>query len=108
MTRGTVVVLGHTGLNVGAGMTGGVIYLFTEGDPVENKINRSYVEAAPVEGNEAMTALKSLLERHSALTGSLRARGILDDFDRLSGSFRRVVPLRSYAPGYVARDGTSS
>jgi glutamate synthase (NADPH/NADH) large chain len=94
MTRGTVVVLGHTGFNVGAGMTGGVIYLFTQGDPVEEKINRSYVEVAPVEGNEAMTALKSLLERHSALTGSLRASGILDDFDRLSGSFRKVVPLR--------------
>ncbi len=92
MTRGTVVVLGDVGYNVGAGMTGGVIYVFDEKNILSRKIDRTYVASKDVEERE-ITGLKSLLEIHYRHTESPRAEMILNDFKRLVRHFRKVVPM---------------
>jgi glutamate synthase (NADPH/NADH) large chain len=93
MTRGTVIVLGEVGQNVGAGMTGGVIYLYDCRAGLETKLNRSYVRMAPLEYAREGQLLRSLIEKHFRHTGSPQAQGILNDFEESIRCFRKVVPL---------------
>ena len=84
MTGGTALVLGPTGFNLGSGMTGGVVYLL---DPDESRLNRQYVQALPLDDEDA-AAVEALLAEHAAETGSRRARDLLATFD--PGRFARV------------------
>jgi glutamate synthase domain-containing protein 3 len=88
MTRGTVVVLGPHGRNLGAGMTGGEAYLL---DPDERLVNTELVELAPLERGDR-ERLVGLLERHTRVTGSPRAAALLERLDESLGRFRRLVP----------------
>ena len=88
MTRGTVVVLGPHGRNLGAGMTGGEAFLL---DPDERLVNGDLVELEPLERGDA-ERLVELLERHVRLTGSPRAEMLLAERDAALGRFRRLVP----------------
>jgi glutamate synthase domain-containing protein 2/glutamate synthase domain-containing protein 1/glutamate synthase domain-containing protein 3 len=77
MTGGTALVLGPTGFNLGAGMTGGRVYLLDH-DPA--MLNVDYVAASPLDaGDEA--GVRALLEEHTAHTGSPLGRALLDAFD---------------------------
>ncbi len=93
MTRGTVVVLGEVGHNVGAGMTGGMIYIFYEDSKLITRISRLYVRLAELE-EEEIDRLKTMIENHYRYTGSIRAGEILSDFRKSQGIFRKVVSLR--------------
>ncbi|MDH5202246.1 MAG: glutamate synthase large subunit, partial [Nitrospirota bacterium] len=93
MTRGTVVVLGKVGYNVGAGMTGGVIYIFDENDKIKNRLDNSNVKALGLEEEQDMQNLKSLIENHYRYAGSPRAGEILHSFDSLLKHFYKVVPI---------------
>ena len=95
MTRGTVVVLGEAGYNVGAGMSGGIIYIYDESDSLIYKLNHSYVQPLPLAGGEEARELKSFLERHYEYTGSARALEILNSFESALHLFKKVVPESS-------------
>jgi glutamate synthase (ferredoxin) len=88
MTRGTVVVLGEHGRNLGAGMTGGEAFLL---DPDEELVNSELVTLVELDRSDAERLL-ALIERHRDLTGSSRAAALLDDPHAGLQRFRRLVP----------------
>jgi glutamate synthase (NADPH/NADH) large chain len=93
MTRGTVVVLGRTGRNFAAGMTGGVAYVLDETGEFQGRMcNRSGVDLEPVENPEDVETLRALIEKHRALTESPRAGWILDNWDSMLPRFVKVFP----------------
>ncbi|TAK55425.1 MAG: glutamate synthase large subunit [Gammaproteobacteria bacterium] len=92
MTGGRVVVLGPTGRNFGAGMTGGIAWVLDEAGELEHNINRQMVGTEAVTDPEEGEALRALVERHAALTGSERARAVLADWERMLPRFVRVIP----------------
>ncbi|MCW5942127.1 MAG: hypothetical protein KIS66_07835 [Fimbriimonadaceae bacterium] len=85
MTGGTALVLGSTGVNLGSGMTGGVVYLL-DADP--NRLNRAYVQALELAAEDE-EVVRSLLERHVVHTQSARASELLAAF--APARFRKVV-----------------
>ncbi|MGH3440497.1 MAG: glutamate synthase subunit alpha, partial [Nitriliruptorales bacterium] len=107
MTNGTVVVLGEHGLNLGAGMTGGEVYVH---DPEErlalrlnNQLVGAYRPAAPELGEVRM-----LIERHHRFTGSDRAAALLAEWDEACLSFWRVAPRAEVARLQSKYEGTVS
>jgi glutamate synthase (NADPH/NADH) large chain len=101
MTRGTVVVLGSHGRNLGAGMTGGEAFLL---DPDERLVNDDLVALVPVERPDA-ERLFELLERHERLTGSARAASLIADRAAALGRFRRLAPRSELAERDAAEAG---
>jgi glutamate synthase domain-containing protein 3 len=91
MTRGEVVVLGPTGFNVGAGMTGGVLYVLDEDGKLDGRLNKWYVTAVDLEKRDK-GRLKSLIEAHLRYTNSPFAGEIHSDFENRSSSFKKIVP----------------
>ncbi|MFN7834403.1 MAG: glutamate synthase-related protein [Burkholderiaceae bacterium] len=111
MTGGTVVVLGQTGRNFAAGMSGGVAYVYDIAGTFAKRCNTAQValgpvapQAEPVDPAHMHATVRGgvrepddvillrLLERHAALTGSERARFILDNWPRERGAFVKVFP----------------
>jgi glutamate synthase domain-containing protein 3 len=93
MTGGRVVILGTTGLNFAAGMSGGIAYVFdVEGDFAE-RCNTEMVDLDPVATDEDITELRALIERHQQLTGSNVAASILADWPRVLQRFVKVMPI---------------
>jgi len=92
MTRGTVLVLGPTGRNFAAGMTGGIAYVLDEtGEFTSVCCNRASVDFDPLEA-EDISLIGDLIRRHEALTGSPRARWILNNWELLLPKFIKVFP----------------
>ncbi|TKB54760.1 glutamate synthase large subunit [Ferrimonas aestuarii] len=96
MTGGVVLVLGRTGVNFGAGMTGGFAYVFDQKNALERRLNPEMVEALPVIEPMVQLHLKRLLEQHLELTGSERAAELLADFSNWLPKFRIVKPKASH------------
>ena len=93
MTRGTVVVLGPTGRNFAAGMTGGIAYVLDEsGDFSAVRANRASVDLEPLTDPAEAEALRTLIARHRELTGSPRAAWVLINWADLLPSFVKVFP----------------
>jgi len=108
MTGGTVVVLGSTGRNFAAGMSGGIAYVYDPSGDFDKRCNLAMVALEPVLSTaEQLVAtdpaiwhrgecdeiiLKGLIERHFSLTGSRRAREILQDWDSARARFVKVFP----------------
>ena len=108
MTGGTVVVLGMTGRNFAAGMSGGLAYVLDEEGSFSTRCNQSMVQIEPVlaeaeqegklsrdlwhmgQADEAI--LKGFIERHARYTGSARAREILDNWAAYRAKFVKVFP----------------
>jgi glutamate synthase domain-containing protein 3 len=88
MTRGTVVVLGSHGRNLGAGMTGGEAFVL---EPDELLVNDELVAVVELEADDEERLVR-LLEQHARATGSARATQLLADSLTLASRFRRVVP----------------
>ncbi|MGX1694833.1 glutamate synthase large subunit [Microbacterium keratanolyticum] len=97
MTGGVAVILGRTGRNLGAGMSGGTAYVY-ELDP--RRVNPDAVKGGELElgalGAGDAAILRDLLEQHVSETGSELARRILGDFDTEVANFTRILP-RDYA-----------
>jgi glutamate synthase (NADPH) large chain len=92
MTRGTVVVIGSTGRNFAAGMTGGIAYVLDEsGEFSSVRCNRASVGLDPLQP-EDIKLLQDLIVRHHALTGSPRAQHILKNWDALLPHFIKIFP----------------
>jgi glutamate synthase domain-containing protein 2/glutamate synthase domain-containing protein 1/glutamate synthase domain-containing protein 3 len=93
MTKGLVVVLGACGRNFSAGMSGGVAYVFDERmDFTEKRCNRASVDLEPLIEFPDVRIVRDLISRHWKLTGSRRARGILDNWSEMLPRFIKVFP----------------
>ena len=97
MTGGRAVILGKTGINLGAGMSGGIAYVHRLS---ESKVNREALQLGEITlsalDDTGMDELQTILEQHLDLTGSPLAKIILDDFSTYAKEFVRVMP-RDYA-----------
>jgi glutamate synthase (ferredoxin) len=107
MTGGTVVVLGKTGRNFGAGMTGGTAYVYDRLDALPGRANAQLVTLRRVERAEDRAELRNLLERHLDRTGSPRAREILDGWEMHLPLFWQVVPQEQVAQLEAANEGVT-
>ncbi|PPR08093.1 hypothetical protein CVT24_010554 [Panaeolus cyanescens] len=93
MTGGRVVVLGVTGRNFAAGMSGGIAYVLDTAHTFASKVNMEMVELGKVTDPREIAALRSLIEDHRHYTGSEVADRVLHDFHHLLPLFVRVMPL---------------
>ena len=91
MTGGRVVVLGRTGRNFGAGMSGGIAYILDDTGDFRDRCNREMVDLEAMEPQEA-EEIRGMIERHVAATGSSRGRLVLDLWDDLAPKFVKVMP----------------
>lgn len=92
MTGGRVVVLGTTGRNFAAGMSGGIAYVLDTAHTFASKVNMEMVELGKVTDPREIAALRSLIEDHRHFTGSEVADRVLHDFHHLLPLFVRVMP----------------
>ena len=93
MTRGTAIVLGKTGRNFAAGMTGGTAYVLDEtGEFVTVRCNRASVDLELLVDPKDIDLVQLLIARHAELTGSPRARWILETWDTMMPKFVKVFP----------------
>ncbi|MCP4374922.1 MAG: glutamate synthase large subunit, partial [bacterium] len=93
MTGGTVVVLGRTGRNFAAGMSGGIAYVLDEHQLFDTLCNLDLVDIEPVLHPDDIEQLHTLVTQHHKLTGSLRAKKILNRWRDMLGRFVKVVPI---------------
>ena len=107
MTSGTVVVLGEHGPNLGAGMTGGEVYVYDSGGRLAVRLNHQLV-AAHRPGVAELGELRALLERHLRFTGSARAGELLERWDAASAAFWRVAPRQEVATLQSAYEGSGA
>ena len=98
MTGGLVLVLGRTGRNFGAGMTGGRAYVWDPEDVFPAKVNRELVRCERVEDPATLEEIRDLIARHVERTGSKRGRDMLHLWNRTSRQFWQVVPKVVPAP----------
>ena len=93
MTNGTVVVLGKTGRNFAAGMSGGRAFVLDDrGDFTVRRCNTASVDLEPLELAEDIAEVRGLIERHRDLTGSPRAAWILDNWEATLPNFIKIFP----------------
>ncbi len=92
MTGGTAVILGQTGKNLAAGMSGGIAYVLDENHDLYLKLNKELVTMSAVEDSHDVKILRSLIEKHAAETGSKLAKKILSDFDAYLSHFKKIIP----------------
>ena len=91
MTGGRVVVIGKTGRNFAAGMSGGIAYVYDEDRKFKSRCNMGMVELDRTDGDDKF-AIHSLLLNHYKYTGSERAKKILDNMEREINNFIKVMP----------------
>ena len=92
MTGGVAVILGRFGDNFGAGMTGGMAYLYDPDAEHTLRLNGETVIVVPVLGRHWEAQLRALVERHARETGSPRAAEILRHWEEELPKFRQIVP----------------
>ena len=91
MTGGKVIVLGPTGRNFAAGMSGGVAYVYDQDGTFPSKVNSELVDLEDLDENDA-SFIRETLAMHSLETSSLVAKEIIDSWPRASSSFVKVMP----------------
>jgi len=91
MTGGRVVILGPTGRNFGAGMSGGLAFVHDTAGDFETKINFDMVSIEDLDDAD-VEFLRGIIERHVAETGSDRGKAVLDDFDTEVARFIKIMP----------------
>ncbi len=93
MTGGTVVVLGPTGNNFAAGMSGGIAYVYDESELFDTRCNLDMVDLESVWAEQDRKALRSMIENHHRHTGSARAQMILENWESHYPLFVKVMPI---------------
>ena len=91
MTGGRVVVLGPTGRNFGAGMSGGIAYVYDPDGKFPSRVNGEMVALEGLDDDD-VSFLRETVEKHQAFTGSAVAERILGDWDNAVGRFVKVMP----------------
>ena len=92
MTGGRAVILGSTGRNFAAGMSGGIAYIWDEHGDFESKCNPGTVDLDPVDAEEDAAELRELVELHRKYTGSRPAERVLDAWPDVLSQFVKVMP----------------
>jgi len=92
MTGGCVVILGSTGKNFAAGMSGGTAYVLDEHHDLYLKLNKDLVTMSGVTAKYDIRRLKDLIRRHVEATGSKRGARILADWDEVLPNFKKIIP----------------
>ena len=99
MTGGTAVILGGTGKNLCAGMSGGVAYVLDENHDLYKRMNHELVkmyalddEVTTLRDTTDTERLHELIEQHAAETGSVRAKAILADWEHYKACFKKIIP----------------
>jgi glutamate synthase (NADPH) large chain len=93
MTGGCVVIIGKTGRNFAAGMSGGIAYVLDEEGDFEIHCNKGMVELEAMEADEDIEQVKSLLNKHLQYTQSTVAEKILGDWNSYRGKFVKIMPI---------------
>ena len=92
MTGGRVVVLGPTGKNFAAGMSGGIAYVLDEKNCLYRNLNKEIILMEKVESKHDQEELKNILEKHVAATGSVKGKEVLDHFKEYLPKFKKLIP----------------
>jgi glutamate synthase domain-containing protein 3 len=92
MTGGRAVILGRTGRNFAAGMSGGIAYVWDADGSFKERVNLELVELEPLDGQD-LAYLKDRVEKHAEYTGSARAAAILSSWDSEQSRFVKVMPV---------------
>jgi glutamate synthase (ferredoxin) len=92
MTGGRVVILGPTGKNFAAGMSGGIAYVLDENDDFKSKVNPEMVKTFGLEDEEEIALVKAMIKRHAEYTRSDRAAQVLASWDAMVPKFVKVYP----------------
>jgi glutamate synthase domain-containing protein 2/glutamate synthase domain-containing protein 1/glutamate synthase domain-containing protein 3 len=92
MTGGVVVVLGSTGRNFAAGMSGGIAFVYDPEDDFEIRFNAGLADLELVTGPEDIATLRHMIEEHYRTTGSGPAKAILDDWNLSLPRFKKIMP----------------
>ena len=93
MTGGRVVVLGRTGLNFAAGMSGGIAYVYDEDGLFDVRCNLEMVDLEPVRRKADIAELRRMISRHAEFTGSHTAKRMLEHWDEYLPRFVKVFPM---------------
>jgi glutamate synthase (NADPH/NADH) large chain len=104
MTGGRVVVLGDTGRNFAAGMSGGIAYVYDVKGRFQSQCNMEMVDLDPLDDKDA-SELRELIRRHMEYTGSTVAKFILNDWENQTKNFVKVFP-RDYKKVLKEKAGT--
>ncbi len=94
MTGGRAVILGETGKNFAAGMSGGIAYVLDEKRELYLKLNKEFVSMEEIADSQDIAELKELISKHHGETGSPLAKRILDNFLEYLPNFKKIVPNR--------------
>ena len=92
MTGGRVVVLGPTGKNFAAGMSGGIAYVLDEKNCLYRNLNKKMVLMEKIESKYEQEELKALIEKHVAYTGSKKGKEVLEKFQEYLPKFKKIIP----------------
>ncbi len=92
MTGGRVIVLGQTGRNFAAGMSGGIAYVFDEKNHFTQHCNHGMVELSQLSQLEEVKWVREMIQQHLKYTQSLRASKLLENWDHAQKKFVRVMP----------------
>ncbi len=92
MTGGRVVVLGKTGKNFAAGMSGGIVYVLDEGNDLYTRINKEMVFSQEITSKYDVMELKDMIKEHVALTNSQKGKEVLNNFSEYLPKFKKIVP----------------
>ena len=92
MTGGCAVILGPTGKNFAAGISGGVAYVLDEHNKLYKNLNKQLVSMENVEDQGDINELKRIIEQHVKYTGSQKGKEILEHFDEAIKDFKKIIP----------------
>ena len=92
MTGGHVVILGPTGKNFAAGMSGGIVYVLDENNCLYRNLNKEMVLMEKVECKSDQEELRKIIEKHVKATGSLKGKVVLDNFEEYLPKFKKIIP----------------
>ena len=93
MTGGRVAILGRTGKNFAAGMSGGIAYVLDENHDLYLRLNKQMVTMSAITERHDAAELQSLIQAHVEATGSELGREILANFDEYLPKFKKIVPM---------------
>ncbi len=93
MTGGLVVILGPTGTNFGAGMSGGLAFVYDAKDTFESSINPAMIGLERLSVQDEIASLKKLIQAHFKITASPHAQSLVENWDKTVSKFWKVVPF---------------
>ena len=92
MTGGRVVILGNTGKNFAAGMSGGIVYVLDEKHDLYTRLNKTGLEMSTLQEHHDIQELQGLIREHVTATGSEKGRQILEHFEEYIPAFKKIIP----------------